>query len=177
MRVVRYKQNKKGRLLPALIGAGNGIFARGDLCRQTVLRTVWSFGQIAMQFSPYFKSRFTAKKQPEMNSSCFLELEMGFEPTAYWLRINCATTAPFQQPTQIFYHFYVYLSIDLWRLISIFLKYKGRKGSNQSDVHRHLNLANIRLKLSNTRTERDRSKTLPSSLKVKGMLLNKAPPK
>ena len=44
-------------------GADDGISARGGLSRQTVHRTVWSFGQIATQFSPYFKSRITAKQK------------------------------------------------------------------------------------------------------------------
>ena len=62
-------------------GAGDGISARGGLSRQTVHRTVWSYGQIAMQFSPYFKSR---QKQNKHNPEAVLILLVqvtGFEPT------------------------------------------------------------------------------------------------
>ena len=50
------------RIHLSFFGAGNGISARGGLSRQTVHRTVWSFGQIAVQFSPYFKSHFIMQK-------------------------------------------------------------------------------------------------------------------
>ena len=41
----------------------DGIFARGDLSRQTVHRTVWSFGQIANAISSLFQIPSPFQKQ------------------------------------------------------------------------------------------------------------------
>ena len=61
----------------------NGISARGGLSRQTVHRTVGSCGQIALQFSPYFKSHHpykTKRTYPGARPLCLVRMT-GFEPT------------------------------------------------------------------------------------------------
>ena len=64
-------------------GADDGTSARGGLSRQTVHRTVWSYGQIAKQFSPYFKSLVLINKiSTTARAVLFLLVRTtGLEPT------------------------------------------------------------------------------------------------